>query len=463
MKSLLTLTLIVAICQSIPTSQESGHDGQVTPRNKLEALWTVKLSSPSFGGAAVADVDHDGKLEVAFGTYFGDDSLRVLHGSDGREMWNYDAGTACLDASLRFTDIDSDGDLELLIPVSNKGQVIAFEASTGKELWSYQPDPVECTDSPPTIRDCDGDGRPELVYGTFLGNLHIVDALTGQAKRVHKISDEFIQTAPTAVELTGDEFMDFVCATFKGSNNVYAIDGQTGARIWTRLLPGEHMGIYHACAVGDLDGDKTIELVFAAYDGKVHCLNAADGSLKWSSQPGDAYFMSPATIADLDSDGDLEVIAAGENVSVIDHTGKIMWTKPCAAENSYDCVTRGASLADLDDDGRLDIATLSGAGEFTVFNATGSMLYQFSAKSICDFAPSQSSHGVTIADLDGNGKLDVFFVVGSAQSDQRAGLAVCLSGFKGRGRGWYMLGHDPESTGNGSTTIPASLLKHIER
>ena len=91
------------------------------PANPLRTLWSVPLRSTSFGGGAVApDVDgNERQLEVAFASYFGDSAVRVLNGEDGTELWKYQGGGPttegeCFDASLRFTDLDGDGDLELM-------------------------------------------------------------------------------------------------------------------------------------------------------------------------------------------------------------------------------------------------------------------------------------------------------------------------------------------------------------
>ena len=67
---------------------------------KPRVAWTQELASPSFGGAAVADIDGDGRLEVAFGTYFGDNSVRVLNGEDGSEYWRFDLGYETADVNL---------------------------------------------------------------------------------------------------------------------------------------------------------------------------------------------------------------------------------------------------------------------------------------------------------------------------------------------------------------------------
>jgi len=431
----------------------------VRPRPKV--AWTQPISSPSFGAAAVADIDDDGRLEVAFGTYFGDNSVRVLNGEDGSEYWRYNAGNACLDASLRFVDLDKDGKLELVVPVSNKGWVLAFDAKSGDELWRYGTHPIECTDTPPAILDADGDGELEVVYGTFKGRLHVIAGKTGAKKRVYDVVSHYVQTGPIVHDLNGDGTKDYVCATFKGDNRVYAVDGKSGQELWHFDVPGKHMGMYHGCSIGNVTGDQDPELVIAAYDGKVYCLRAKDGQELWAAQPVDRYFMSPTVLVDVNLDGKLEVVVVSERATVIRGDGKILWSKP-ATTGGGDSVTRGASIADLDGDRKPDIATLSGMGMFRVFRARdGKLLYEFDAAKLAGQPIRSSSHGVTIADLTGDGKLDVFFVVGATRP-KKHGLAVCLTGFRGSGRGWYMLRHDPANTGNTGTSLDKTLLGRIE-
>ena len=190
---------------SYQANQESSEAGAA--KTEIKVAWTKELNSPSFGAAAVADIDDDGRLEIAFGTYFEDDSVRVLNGEDGSEYWRYNAASACLDASLRFADLDRDGALELVVPVSNRGWVLAFDAKTGDEKWRYSTTPTECTDTPPAILDFDGDGDLEVLYGTFQGNLHVMSN-EGKRESLFSPTDNYVQTGPLAKDLNGDGTLD---------------------------------------------------------------------------------------------------------------------------------------------------------------------------------------------------------------------------------------------------------------
>lgn len=438
-----------------PVSQPASQPAVQTPR----LLWRTPLKSNSFGGAAVADVDGDGRLEVAFATYFGDSAAYVLCGGDGREVWKYQGGEECLDASLRFSDVNGDGKLELVVPVSNTSLLLAFDAASGKQLWKYEAGFGECTDTPPAIVDVDGDGKPEIVIGTFKGNLHVVRGSDGSAVRKLKVAPGAVQSCPLVLDLNGDGVMDFVAANFRGDHRVHAVDGKTGEELWF-VQAGDHM--YHGPSLGDLDGDGRPELAIGSYDGKIRAFRAVDGKVLWTVAPGDRYFMSPTVMADVDGDGKPEVLAASQRITAIRGDGSTLWSVPADESNGLESVTRGVSVADLDGDGGPDLAYLNSKGLFRVLRGRdGARLYEFDAAKAADKPVVQNSHGVTIADLDADGKLDVFFVVGG-DSKNRHGQAVCLTGFGGTGPGWTMLRHDHRNTGNVATALEPALVERLK-
>jgi hypothetical protein len=67
-------------------------------------------------------------------------------------------------------------------------------------------------------------------------------------------------------------------------------------------------GWYSSPAVADLDDDGTMDVIGAAYT--LFILNGEDGSLQWSVDPPGSRVWPGIVVADLDGDGDLEIVTA---------------------------------------------------------------------------------------------------------------------------------------------------------
>ena len=173
--------------------------------------------------------------------------------------------------------------------------------------------------------------------------------------------------------------------------------------------------------------------------------------------------MSPTAMHDIDGDGRPEVIVASQRVSVIRGDGKVLYSVPADESRGMDSVTRGVSIADMDGNGRADLVVLNSRGLLRVLRARdGRTLYEFDASKLASGPVASNSHGPVIADFDGDGRLDAFFVVGGDYQRQH-GAAVCLTGFAGSGPGWYMLRHDARNTGNTMTELEPALRKRLGR
>ncbi len=206
-------------------------------------------------------------------------------------------------------------------------------------------------------------------------------------------------SSPAIVDVNGDGRLDIVVGTNNG--HVLAVDPD-GDVLWDRdisgafgMSPGTHQ-VHASPAVGDLDGDGQMEVVVAAgalnsetcTQGGVIVLNAAG-----QTRPGwpflaaddvvdpagctDTIFSTPA-MGDLDNDGDLEIVAGGfdKRLYAWEHDGDLVANFPIDSHHLArlgwdilegrlaDTIWSSPALADLDGDGYLDIIIGTDEGNF---------------------------------------------------------------------------------------------------
>ena len=110
-------------------------------------------------------------------------------------------------------------------------------------------------------------------------------------------------------DIDGDGLLEVVF----GSNDgyVYALNGEDGSLLWSYRTNGP---VWSSPSLGDIDGDGLLEVVFGSNDGYVYALNGEDGSLLWNFNASGIVTISP-TIIDVDSDGLFEVIISSNDVN----------------------------------------------------------------------------------------------------------------------------------------------------
>jgi hypothetical protein len=180
--------------------------------------------------------------------------------------------------------------------------------------------------------------------------------------------------------------------------NIWVLDGATGAehfRIQVNLDPAV------TPALGDIDGDGLVEII-AATPGGILSGGATpsylvafehDGTMKWQSDaPIDHGQGFAIALADLDADGNVEVIA---DDTVTDANGELMWAAPMQVGWSmYDiwhCTA--TAVADLDGDGEQEVIL----GK-TAYRADGTQYYD---------APALEPGFPQVANLDDDAQPEV--------------------------------------------------------
>ena len=397
-------------------------------------LWEQPLGAPSFGSAALGDIDEDGKPEIVFGAYFGDGRVHALNAEDGSLAWDLDVGGGPLDASAAIADVDQDGHLEVLVAASWGIQFCLNGA--GEMLWRFPPTGyVPPIDSPPAVADVDGDGKPEVVFGAWNGMVYALNGEDGSLLWEQGLGEtDYIQSQPAVLDVDGDGQLEIVVASFSDAATVFALRGDDGSVLWD-VPTGDLM--YHGPSFADIDEDGRPELAISCYDGSLYVLNAEDGSELWTRAAGRILY-SPVALADLDRDGHLELVTSGDDLFVFSHEGTLQWTYPVGRS-----IFRGASVADVDGDGWLDLAFGSSDHVLRVVRGVdGSDIWTWDLG-----GDNEIDHAPTLADLDGDGDLDLFFVAGWWEDPANHGQAYAVDVGEGTGRGWPMFAHDLRHSG----------------
>ncbi|PLW94862.1 MAG: hypothetical protein C0592_01595 [Marinilabiliales bacterium] len=405
--------------------------------------WWYDIHDESFGISAMADLDFDGYPEVVFSAYRNDSCLYVLNADDGSLLWKVNTG-GCNDVAPLIYDVDHDDTLDIVLASSCVPKTFCFNGMTGKEKWQCN---TRGSDSPPTIADIDDDGVDEVLHGEFMGYVICINAVTGVEEWEMDVDggNSWVQTAPTILDLNGDQYLDFVVATwgFGDTSFIRAYRGPDQHVLWTSYLPQDVM--YHGAAYADIDKDGMPELSIGSYDGTLYVLNGENGSLKWQyTFPGSTYIGAPTSIADLNNDDSLEIIAfAGYQVACFSPSGIKLWDKNVPA---YASSFRGAAIADVNEDDTLDI--VFGASDGVVYawsGASGANIWEVDLRAHHDSSDFEIDHAPVIGDFDNDNNLDVFIVGGKTyypDIEYDYGRAYVIDLGMGLSADWPMFRHD---------------------
>jgi hypothetical protein len=219
-----------------------------------------------------ADIDGDGVRDLIYGTSDGDLHVFKLTGSEPVEIPGFPFRTRRVDgANESPTD---PGEPSYLAAPAYAGEV--------------DPDKIReaLTTSAPAIEDLDGDGKNEIVVGTYAGTVYVIEndgtVRTGWPKRLPRIPSCSLDPA---IPDTGP------CMS-------------TVSRI--------SRGMFAAPVLADMDKDGELDIIQAAFDGKIHVWHVdgtdVDGfpvEVKHEFDgdvPPNRIFTTPA-VADFNADG----------------------------------------------------------------------------------------------------------------------------------------------------------------
>ena len=264
-----------------------GPDGfELVTRRFLRQIDVGSESIPAF-----VDVDGDGDLDLLIGSRIDPEarntaSIRLLDnvGGPGAPAFR-EAGSLTVTGSYHYApeagDLDGDGRPDLLVGTWNDDVLYYRNVGGGTEGWELVASPlVELTrgsNSTPALGDIDGDGDLDLFVGEASGTLNFYRNVgTSTAPRFELVSDEWEgidvgrRSHPELVDLDGDGDLDLVVGNESGELRLFRNNGTVSEPRFQEdpsvVLPRFP---WAAPAFVDLDGDGRLELVTGGLSGGV--------------------------------------------------------------------------------------------------------------------------------------------------------------------------------------------------
>ncbi len=470
------------LLRAIARDSEAGSFAQGVARKRVRAaLDSAPLTLAGSGIGTLSDLDGDGDLDLVSANSFGNDLTVFLQSSPGsfdRAPFTL-GGTGTTDSPqfVSAADLDGDGDLDLVSANGDSSNLtVFFQSSPG----SFDPAPLTLggtgtTDSPASVSaaDLNGDGDLDLVSANVVGNdltvffqrspgsfdpaplvlggihgprsvaatdvdqdgdLDLVSA-NGRFQFGHNLT-VFFQSSPgifdpvplvlggpgttdlplsvAAADLDGDGDLDLVSANFGGNLTVFS-QGSPGKFDPAPLVlggPGT-TDFARSVAAADLDGDGDLDLVSANNFGN-------DLTVFFQSSPG-SFDPAPLVLgaanggsvaaADVDGDGDLDLVNFGavffqSSPGSFDPSPLVIGG-PGRTDNP-----RSVAAADLDGDGELDLLSANAgpggaSGNLTMFFQSSPGSFDPSPLVVADPVTTGFAQSVATADVDGDGDLDL--------------------------------------------------------
>ena len=330
---------------------------------------------------------------------------------DFTTLGNYYAGGASV------ADLDGDGSKEIVAATFNSNQLFVFDKA-GNVRSGF---PIALPDaiwSSVAVGDVDGDGHKELVFGSRGNKLYAfrdngTELLDGDSNPltlgVFKVLGASENNGtPALADLDGDGKLDIIYASSDGNLYAWRANGTS--------LPGFPVAVgstNSSVAVGYLDGpgDAQLDIVVAPNNNSLTVVRA-DGTI----HPGfpvfpkttNSYLRTPSpALADMNNDGFLDIVCAGTNggIYVFDHNGSLVapWNNIRYSTMTSLSSESSPVVADINGDGLPDVIMGDETGNLSALaGGTGALMPGFPIQLEAEVKGTPA-----VCDCDGDGKTEI--------------------------------------------------------
>ena len=334
----------------------------------------IDTSADGATSVFAADMDGDGDMDILSASQ-SDNTIAWLE-NDGNVNPTWTAADIATSANRAYSvfaaDMDGDGDMDIL-SASTSDNTIAWYENDGNvnPTWTAA-DIATSANGAVTVfaADMDGDGDMDILSASELDNTIAWYENDGNVNPTWTAAD--IATSANgaqsvfAADMDGDGDMDILSASFNDNTIAwYENDGNVNPT-WTAADIASSADGAISVFAADMDGDGDMDILSASY---------SDNTIAWYENDGNANPTWTAAdiatsanrarsvfAADMDGDGDMDILSASYNDDTIawyenDGNANPTWTAADIATSADGAISVFA--ADMDGDGDMDILSAS--------------------------------------------------------------------------------------------------------
>ena len=397
--------------------------------------FTARTISTTADGAFdlyALDFDQDGDVDVLSASLY-DHEITLYENNGSQTFAAYVIATAVNGTrSVYAGDMDNDGDTDIIATALNDDRVIVYTNETsGLATASFVASTISTTANGARsvfAADMDNDGDIDIVSASQEDDAIAWYENNGAANPSWTASD-IATSANGAVSLfvadmDADGDMDIVSTSeLDDAIAWYENDGAANPS-WTASDIATSADGARSVFAADLDNDGDMDLISASANDNTIAWYENDGAVNpsWTAADISTSASAPFSVfvADMDNDGDLDIVSASINNDAIawyENNGAAnpSWTAVDIA-TSADAAT-SVSVADMDNDGDMDIISASiNDDAIAWYENDGAANSSWTATDIATSADGAQS--VFAADMDNDGDMDI--VSASYQDDKIA-------------------------------------------
>jgi hypothetical protein len=408
------------------------NNGTSTPFDEANCSYAdIGQDSAWIGGIALGDVDSDGDLDVVAAkggyqagyynkVYLNNGTSSPFQNIIGTNIGTEPEETLC----ITLGDVDGDGDLDVAFGNQSGLTNKLYLGNMPPTVFHGMSETQLSTDLDSThsvaVGDVNRDGHLDVIAGNSgLNKLYLSNGTRSPFYEVigSAIGVDEDNTYSIAIgDINRDGSLDLIVGNNSQINKLYLGNGDGTFLAGTGI--GSDTDETHDIEIGDINRDGRLDVIAGNYNSPTRLyLNDGDGNPfdPASSSSIDVGATCDTALGDVDKDGDLDVVLAnhGANKLYLNNDNGTFAVGTAIGSDMDN--TRAIVLADINNDGWLDVVAGNEYQTNKLYWNTGSgTFFETTTSGIAIGSDADNTWSISLTDMDRDGDLDV--VVGNSDN-----------------------------------------------